>query len=219
MTDKENAILWDLDGTIVDTKACHVYTWEKALQRHGFAMDMAVFETNFGRNNSTLLPILLGFTPDDDLMTEIIEDKEAMFRQIAPERITLVPGVKTWLSAADELNYAQAIASSAPMENISTMLEIFNLESYFKSIVSGTDLPAKPEPDVFFQAAQALAVHTDHCVVIEDSIAGVEAAHRAGMRCIAVSTTHPRSVLGQADLVIDDFTKPMSDALRRLQRV
>lgn len=218
MTYKENAILWDLDGTIVDTKTSHVFTWETALQKHGYALDMAVFESNFGRNNTTLLPILLGFTPDDDLMTQIIEDKEALFRQIAPERITLVPGVETWLSAADGLNYAQAIASSAPMENITTMLGIFNLESYFQSIISGTDLPAKPKPDVFFQAAQTLAVQPENCVVIEDSLAGVEAAHRAGMRCIAVSTTHPRRDLSQADIVIDDFTTPMIDILRRFCR-
>lgn len=216
MTKKKHAILWDLDGTIVDTKDCHVFTWESALKMHGFTLDNALFEANFGRNNTTLLPILLGFEPEDGLMSEIVEDKEALFRQIAPGRITLVAGVKSWLSAADDLNYGQAIASSAPMENISTMLAIFNLAGYFNTIVSGTDLPAKPEPDVFIQAAGSLGVPPGDCLVIEDSFAGMEAAHRAGMRCVAVATTHPRRELRQADLVIDDFRGSFDEVMDTL---
>lgn len=214
MTTIKRAILWDLDGTIVDTHACHTYTWETALKLSGFQFDRVLFAENFGRNNTTLLPILLGFEPDHDLMMKIIEKKESLFRQIAPDWITLVPGVTSWLSDAAELNFGQAIASSAPMENINTMLAIFNLEGCFSSIVSGTDLPAKPEPDVFLHAAEALGVSPENCLVIEDSIAGVEGARHAGMRCIAVATTHPHAELDQADMVIDDFSVPFLEILQ-----
>lgn len=210
------AILWDLDGTIVDTKACHLYTWKNALEMHGYELDLALLTENFGRNNTTLLPLLLGFELDPDLMMRIIENKESLFRKIAPDWVTLVPGVTSWFSAASDLRFSQAIASSAPVENIGTMLKMFNLEACFDAIVSGTDLPAKPNPDVFLHAAYALGVSPENCLVIEDSIAGVEGARRAGMRCIAVGTTHHQDDLRQADIVIDDFTVPFSEMLQKL---
>lgn len=216
MTITRRAILWDLDGTIVDTKACHLHTWKRALELHGYDLDLALLTENFGRNNTTLLPLLLGFEPNHELMMGIIDKKESMFREIAPEWITLVPGVTSWLSAAVELNFRQAIASSAPMENIVTMLSFFNLDACFDTVVSGTNLPAKPHPDVFLNASDALGVEPENCLVIEDSIAGVEGAHKAGMRCIAVTTTHHQDALRQADVVIDDFTAAMSEVLTAL---
>jgi len=208
-----HAILWDLDGIIVDIKVCHLYTWRHVLQQHGVELDKTIFNANFGRNNTTLLPLLLGFEPDEALMRELVHAKETLFRQLAPEQITLISGVKSWLDAAQALNFGQAIASSAPMENITTMLQIFNLGVFFDTIVSGTDLPAKPEPEIFLKAARSLGYTPDQCLVIEDSLAGVQAAKNAGMPCIAVSTTHPRAELGLADLVIDDFRVAFVDVL------
>ena len=217
MPNYPSAILWDLDGTIVDTKESHFLTWQRALEKLGFVLEKAVFEVNFGRNNRTLVPLFLGFQPDVELMAEIIADKEALFRQIAPHQVGLVPGVKTWLSIANDMNISQAIASSAPMENIAIMIEKFDLRPFFASIVSGAALPAKPEPDVFFQAAQTLDIPPADCLVIEDSIAGVQAANQAGMRCIAVTTTHQRDELSQAAIVVDDFTVPFNEILNTLK--
>jgi beta-phosphoglucomutase len=210
------AILWDLDGTIVDTKACHLFTWKIALEMHGYEFDLTLLTENFGRNNTTLLPLLLGFEPDHDLMMKIIDKKESLFRKIAADWISLVPGVTSWLSAAADLNFSQAIASSAPMENIVTMLGIFNLESCFNKIVSGTNMPAKPQPDVFLHAADVLNVSPENCLVIEDSVAGVQGARKAGMRCIAVGTTHHQEDMHQADVVIEDFTVPFPEMLQTL---
>jgi len=216
LLNQKRAIIWDLDGTIVDTQACHLYTWESALKLHGFQLDRDVFALNFGRNNTTLLPALLGFAPEGDLMNAIIERKESLFRDMAADWVTLVPGVTSWLSHALGLNLRQAIASSAPMENINTMLTIFTLNDYFTSIVSGADLPAKPEPDVFLHAAETLQVSPEDCLVIEDSVAGVAGAHNAGMRCIAVATTRSPGELGQADQVVEDFNTPLHQVLQAL---
>lgn len=216
MNDVNHAFLWDLDGTIVDTKDCHFYTWESALQKHGIELDRDVYEMNFGRNNHALAPLFLGFDPDADLLAALIDYKETLFRQIAPQQTKLVPGVKTWLSAAAGMNIKQAIASSAPMENITTMLANFELERYFNTIVSGTDLPAKPEPDIFLKAAQDLGCSPADCLVIEDSLSGVKAAKNAGMHCVAVSTSHPREDLTQADIVVEDFTGSLSGVLQPL---
>jgi len=207
------AILWDLDGTIVDTKDCHNYTWKQVLKKHGFQLDMGVLDVNFGRNNTTLLPLLLGFEPDDELMMAIIDEKEDLFRQVASDWITLIPGVVSWLETANDLHIQQAIASSAPIENITALLASFNLGDYFSAIVSGSELPAKPEPDVFIRAAEALHTPSENCLVIEDSVAGVAGAKQAGMCCIAITTTHPQAELAQADLVFEDFTRPFHEML------
>jgi beta-phosphoglucomutase len=211
-----HAFLWDLDGTIVDTKDCHFYTWESALQKHGFELDRDVYGMNFGRNNNALAPLFLGFDPDAELLAALIDHKETLFRQIAPEQTGLVPGVRTWLSQAAEMNIKQAIASSAPVENISTMLSHFELERHFNTIVSGTNLPAKPEPDIFLKAAKDLGCSPADCLVIEDSLAGVKAAKTAGMHCVAVSTSHAREELTQADFVVDDFTGSLNIILHAL---
>lgn len=212
----KRAILWDLDGTIVDTKACHFFTWQHALEKYGFTLEQPVFEANFGRNNNTLLPLYLGFQPDAELIAGIINEKESLFRELAPQQVSLVPGVKNWLAKADQLNFAQAIASSAPMENISLILENFDLSHHFDSIVSGEDLPAKPKPDIFIIAAKNLGYLPKDCLVIEDSLAGIRAAKDAGMQCIALTTSHPRQSLNLADLVVDDFRGSIDDVLREL---
>jgi beta-phosphoglucomutase len=213
------AILWDLDGTIVDTKDCHFYTWESALHKLGYKLDRRVYEMNFGRNNHALAPLFLGFDPDADLLAELIDHKETLFRQIAPNQTDLVPGVKTWLATAAGLGIKQAIASSAPMDNITTMLSHFELEQYFNAIVSGTNLPAKPEPEIFLKAAKVLGRSPANCLVVEDSLAGVQAAKTAGMHCVAVSTSHPQEALHQADIVVNDFSGTLNKILNTLGMV
>jgi len=209
-------ILWDLDGTIVDSTECHYKTWALTLEKHGFSLSREKFKAHYGKNTKTALPIYLGFDPDPTLAENIQQEKEALFRQIMPKESQLVPGVISWLAAADDAGFKQAIASSAGMKNITTMLSAFNLLSYFDSLVSGANLPAKPQPDVFLAAADQLNQLPENCLVIEDSTAGVEAAKKAGMTCIAVLTSHSKSQLASADLVIEDFNEPFTKVLHDL---
>ncbi len=210
------AILWDMDGTIIDTKASHFSTWEAVLKKHGIRLDPDVFAANFGRNTRSILPIFLGFHPDPELMEQLIEEKAVLFREEAPLVSSLIPGVVDWLSTAKARGISQAIASSGPLENIETMMSSFGLTEYFDRFVSGADLPAKPEPDVFLAAARELQRKPDECLVIEDSLPGVKAAVNAGMKCLAVTTTNPREMLTIADMAIDDFTQPLMGILGEL---
>lgn len=213
MTDQKLAILWDMDGTIIDSTACHYLTWKHALEKYGFELDRHVYEENFGRNNRALLPLLLGFTPKQDLFKKITSEKESLFRELAPQEASLVPGVKGWLAEAKNEHIPQAIASSASMKNISSLMSSFDLLSYFDFFLSGADLPAKPEPIVFLETAKVLDRTPEQCLVIEDSLPGISAAKRAGMTCIAVAITHPKHELTMADMVVEDFTKPLLDVL------
>lgn len=214
MNDQNLAILWDMDGTIIDTTECHFTTWSYTLQKYGFELDRKVYDANFGRNNRTSLPLFLGFDPDPELFKLLLKEKEARFRQVAMDEASLVQGVESWLADAKEAYFLQAVASSASMENITTLMSRFNLLQYFDVFVSGDDLPAKPEPIVFLQAAKVLDQSPENCVVIEDSLSGVKAAKKARMKCIAVTTNHPKSELALADHIVEDFTQPLADVLK-----
>ncbi len=215
MNPQNPAILWDMDGTIFDSKACHYQTWKYTLNQFGFDFSQEDFDATFGRNNHATITLLLGFDPDPELFEDIVKIKEAYFRKLAPQATRLVPGVINWLTDARSFNLPQGLASSAPMENIQSLLVNFNLTEYFDQIVSGEHLPAKPEPDVFLKAAQALGRPPENCWVIEDSQPGVEAAKNAGMTCIAVTTNLPPTKLKSADLILEDFLKPLESVLKR----
>ena len=216
---KDIGILWDMDGTVIDSKECHYLTWRDTLRKYGFDLDRNLFDAQFGRNNQATIPIYLGFEPDEELAERLVEEKERLFRQIAQQQTTLIPGVKDWLKQAKAFHIPQAIASSASQENIKVVIASFGLSPFFDALISGEFLPAKPEPDVFLQAARALNRHPQDCLVIEDSPPGLQAAKNAGMHCVAVSTSHPRAELTQADLVVNDFSSPFEGMLKQFNIV
>lgn len=210
------AILWDLDGTIIDSTECHYKTWVAALGKHGYNLTRELFDAHYGRNTKAVLPIYLGFEPDPLLAQEIREEKEILFRQMVTKEAKLVPGVTSWLEGFRNFGLQQAIASSSSLRNITTTLSAHRLIGYFDFLVSGANLPAKPNPAVFLAAAEQLEHLPENCLVIEDSSAGVEAAKQAGMICIAVTTSHTKSQLKAADLVLDDFNVSYFEALNGL---
>lgn len=210
------AILWDMDGTLIDTRTSHFTSWRDTLREHGFDLDKEVFETNFGRNTHTMLPIFMGFTPDEEQAAQLIEEKEHNFRQIALQQASLVPNVREWLEKANTLNIPQVVASSGSQVNIEFLISGFNLSPFFYALISGADQPAKPEPDVFLKAARVLNRRPENCLVIEDSLPGVKAAKKAGMHCITVTASQPRPVPTDADLIIADFTFPFEEMLNQL---
>ena len=216
MPQEFHAVLWDMDGTIIDSTECHFSTWMQVMERHGYTLERPLFDANFGRNSRTVIPIFLGFEPEPDFLDQLMEEKAVLFRKAAPVEATLIPGVESWLNAAHVIGLRQAVASSGPLENIVTMVRAFHLSGYFDDLVSGAALPAKPEPDIFLKAAERLGVPPEQCLVVEDVLPGVKAAKQAGMTCIAVTTTKPREKLRLADFVVDNFTQPFDEALDAL---
>jgi len=97
----------------------------------------------------------------------------------------------------------QAIASSAPQANIDVLIDELQIRDFFEVLVSGYDMPGKPNPDVFLKAADLMDIPPMNCIVIEDAVAGVRAAKMAGMRCVAVTTTNPAHLLSEADIIVD----------------
>ncbi len=199
------AVLWDMDGVLADTSALHFATWEKVLTEQGIPFDRQKFHRIYGLKNRDLLPYLLGETPALEKVEHIADQKEQAFRQALHGNLSLLPGVLEWLQRFMSHGCKQAIASSAPPENVETLVDELGIRGYFHALVTPGDLPGKPDPAVFLLAASRLGVPPGRCLVIEDAIPGIQAARSAGMRCIAVTTTNPPEVLSQADIVIESL--------------
>jgi beta-phosphoglucomutase len=209
-------VLWDMDGVLVDTAEFHFRTWLEALSTYDIPLTRESFRATFGMNNAGTLTALLGEAPSPELLAEIGERKERQFRQAIRGQVRPLPGVLPWLERLRSEGVRQAVASSAPPANIDVLLDELGLRPFFDVIGSGSDLPAKPDPSLFLQVARLIGVPPGRCVVVEDSVAGVQAARRAGMRCLAVTTTNPPHRLGEADVVVERLDELPEDAFRRL---
>jgi HAD superfamily hydrolase (TIGR01509 family) len=207
------AVLWDMDGVLVDTGEYHYTAWQQTLFEYKVPFSREQFRATFGINNLSLLTLLFGEPPSPALYHEINNRKESNFRAAVSGRASLLPGVKTWLEQFARHGIPQAVASSAPQENIDLLITELGIRSYFQSVLSASEIPGKPDPAVFLLSAQRLGVLPETCLVIEDSIAGVEAARRAGMRCLAVTTTNPAEKLQGAHLVVERLDQLACESL------
>ena len=196
------AIIWDVDGTLVDTAAEHFAAWQDLAREIDKPFTKHDFDRSFGRRNPEVLRML--FDPDytDAECQELADRKEGMYRErVRQDEVKLLPGVAALLEAFESEGWPQAVGSSAPKQNLDLLLERAGVAHYFGAVVSGDDVTTgKPDPEVFLIAAERLGVQPQDCLVLEDAEAGVEAAARAGMACAAVlsSELHTRDSLSAA---------------------
>jgi beta-phosphoglucomutase family hydrolase len=214
----EFAVIWDMDGVLVDTRELHYLAWSQVLTEHGISLTSEMFREVFGMSNVGTLKRLLASDTDPVTLLLVAERKEALFRESARGRVQPLPGVRFWLELLTRDGVAQAIASSGPLENIQMLVSELGISAHFAAIVSGADLPSKPDPAVFLAAAEALGISAERCVVVEDSPAGVEGAKRASMKCIAVLTTSAESALYGADVIVADLESFEPGALANIFR-
>jgi HAD superfamily hydrolase (TIGR01509 family) len=197
-------VLWDLDGTLVDSEDYHWRSWRDTMRADGVAISHEQFLASFGLRNDRILTNWLGAS-DGDRIRRLGDAKEREYRRLAEmQGLAPLPGAAEWLARLHEKGWKQAIASSAPRENVDVMLRVLGLTPYFDAIVSAEDVTAgKPDPQVFLAAAFRLRLPPARCIVVEDAAGGIEAARRAGMRSIGVSRT--------AILDADVFTRSLAD--------
>ena len=201
MDTRTGAVLWDLDGTLLDSEEYHWLSWRETMSSLGRPITRPEFLATFGLRNDEILPRWLGANATRDAVERVSLEKEALYRKLLREGgVTPLPGAAEWLSRLHTQGWSQAIASSAPRANVDVVLEVLGFGHYFQAVVSAEDVRAgKPDPQVFTTAAAKLGARPPDCIVVEDSPMGVEAAHRAGMRCIGVSRN---GRLSAADLAI-----------------
>ncbi len=216
MSNTIKAIIWDLDGVIIDSADEHRRAWQRLAREEKVKFTDEDFWATFGKRNNDIFAIVWGpLTPEQ--AQELGKRKETYFRDLIRQTATPLPGSMELMRSLHEAGYLQALASSAPIENIQLISEVLGLERYLTALISGETVPlGKPAPDIFLKAAQALHIEPSYCLVIEDAVAGVEAAHAAGMRCIAVAGNRDLPDLRKAELMVKTLLEVNVERIRSL---
>ena len=157
------AIIWDLDGVIVDTTELHYKSWIAVLPKYGIEYSKETFLSTFGMNNQAIINMLMDH-PLPGILEEISHKKEAWLRENIPGNVELLPGVKDWLQRFKEWGFLQGIASSAPQANVLALTEETDIGSYFDVLESAEYLPSKPDPTIFLKVASLLHTPVNRCL-------------------------------------------------------
>ncbi|MEE8471286.1 MAG: HAD family phosphatase [Dehalococcoidia bacterium] len=211
------ALIWDMDGVIADTAPFHFLSWQRAAQERGITFTESDFKQIFGKRNPEIIAEKFGAdipAPDVDALAQ---RKEEHFRTLVGQNVKPFPGVLSLLHSLKAAKWKMAVVSSTPMENIELITRSLEIAGLFDTVVSDRDVSrGKPDPEGFLLAAERLGVEPGYCVVIEDAIAGVRAAKNAGMKCVAVTNTHPAERLAEADMAVDSLENITAGILESL---
>jgi beta-phosphoglucomutase family hydrolase len=208
---KPRAVIFDIDGTIVDNMHLHAEAFGVFAERHGLPAltpeDRARLD---GRRNSEIFPILFKRDVPREEWRQYEEEKEGLYRELSRGRLAPMPGLKQLIQTLKDANIAVALATSAPEPNVTHTLGELGLAGVFPIVVRGDQVArGKPAPDVFLEAARQLKVAPAQCLVFEDAPMGVVAAQAAGMPVVALTTSfaaaHFEALQPPPDFVCGDF--------------
>jgi beta-phosphoglucomutase len=208
-----------MDGVIADSGPYHLAAWQESFGKRGIQFTAEDFKHSFGLRNDNIIRNTLGKGLTQAEVKAIAMAKEEAFRRIAGRKIKPLPGALELLKLIKKQGCSMAIASSAPTENIELVTGTLGIADWFHEIVTGHDVTeGKPSPQVFLLAARRLGAEPKNCIVFEDAVAGVKAAKSAGMYCVAVTNTHPKESLREADLIVDSLEMVTVEDLEALVR-
>ena len=200
--------IFDWDGVVIDSHDQHRESWFMLAEKIGYRMTPELFSESFGMRNEQIIPELFKWTEpgDTEAIRKLADKKEGLYRQlIRRDGLQALDGVEALLQQLQHNNIPCSVGSSTPHKNIEASMEIIGLTKYFQAITASEDVSrGKPDPEVFLIAAEKIDRHAKNCVVFEDAQAGIEAGKSAGMKTIAVTTTHPADTFtGLADQIVD----------------
>ncbi|MCX5904453.1 MAG: HAD family phosphatase [Proteobacteria bacterium] len=205
------AVIFDMDGVIIDSQPYHFAVEEKIFRELGFAVTEEESHSFVGMAGDLMWEYLKNKFGLQESIAELVAfDNRIRVDYFASlEKVTPIPGIVDLLDELNRNNIKIALASSSSVEVIEIFISKSGLKHYFQQIISGDFVEkGKPAPDIFIHTAQALQEAAADCVVIEDSANGVKAAKAAGMKCIGFSNANSGDQdLSLADMLIDDFRK------------
>ncbi|MBE3099655.1 MAG: HAD family phosphatase [Planctomycetes bacterium] len=201
------AVIFDMDGVLIDSYHAHLAAWQRLGEKLGRPITEEAFVPTFGRVNREIFHHLWGDAFTDDDIRRWGDWKEVEYRRIVTEQFPGMDGAGELLDALAAAGFALAVGSSGPPENVEVALRGMGRARLFDAVVNGREVTrGKPDPEVFLKAAEKLGVAPKRCAVVEDSLAGLEAARRAGMTPIGLTGTFPRERLAEkAALVVDSL--------------
>jgi len=204
---KRFAILFDMDGVIIDSNPAHKIALKEFCRQHGHDLtDEQLRLKIYGRTNKDWIPNLFGGGLSAEKIAQYGEEKEAMFRELYKNDVKPVDGLIDFLNEMKTHHVPMAIATSAPRSNVDFTLDHTHTEKYFDAILDEAFVTrGKPDPEIYLKTAQALGFDPKDCLVIEDSLSGIQAGQSAGCKVIGVTTTHTPAELAHTDMIIPHF--------------
>lgn len=204
------ALLFDLDGTLIDSMRHHHSAWVEWHARRGLKIDAdSFFVSTAGRSNDEILEDMLPGTSAAEIAV-LVDEKETLYRAFAAPSLALIAGAKVFVQRAKAAGLRLAVCTASTPQNMALAFQRFGIDGWVDTVVSPADgLRGKPHPDIFLEAARRLGIAPEHCVVYEDAPLGVEGARRAGMQAVALTTTLPASAFAEFDnllAIAADFT-------------
>jgi HAD superfamily hydrolase (TIGR01509 family) len=211
------AVVFDMDGVIVDTNPTHKIAIQQFCARYGFDLSEEELRTKvYGRTNRDWITNLFGKLAEEQLEAYAFE-KEQLFRELYAPIIEPVKGLVAFLDLLKTNNIPCSIATSAPPANVDFVLSATGIGHYFDLILDERVVSrGKPDPEIYLKSAKALNLPNAQCIVIEDSLSGVAAAKASGSKVIGITTTHSEEELKNTDLTIRDFDDLSMNQLMKL---
>jgi len=213
------AFLFDLDGTLIDSMPHHQSAWDAWYARRGLTMNAAdFFASTAGRSNAEILADLF---PSHSIEQHLAmaDEKETIYREFAAQSLALIGGARAFVDTARAGGLRMAVCTASTLPNMALAFQLHGIDGWVEHVVSPADvtsgpgpavpLRGKPHPDIFLEAAKRLGIAPQDCIVFEDAPLGVEAARRAGMQAVALTTTLAAEHFAEFDNLIaiaPDFT-------------
>jgi beta-phosphoglucomutase family hydrolase len=208
-----------MDGVLADTGPIHFESWKKmAMEDAKVEFTKEFFEVTFGQQSVPITRKLVGPEIDQALVEKWADLKEKYYREMVKDKLKPLPGAVELIKSLRKNGFKLAVGSSGPLDNVELLLSSLNITKYFDEIITAEDVKkGKPAPDVFLICAERLDIKPENCIVIEDAPVGIEAAKRANMSSIALTTTHSKEELVNANLVANDLSSiNINDILKLL---
>jgi len=207
-TDNALAVIFDMDGVLVDSYQAHFESWRQAARIHGLDMTEQQFAETFGRTSREIIDAIWGDLVSDDTAKLWDDQKEIAYRQLLAANFPEMHGAHQLLTTLRDAGFKMAVGSSGPPENVELVLKKLGKDLFAAAVTARDVSRGKPHPEVFLKAAEKLQIEPSKCAVVEDAPAGIQAARSAGMIAIAITGTAPRELLAEhSDLVIDSLAE------------
>lgn len=197
------ALLYDLDGTLIDSMRLHDRSWELWHAKQGLPFDLAgFFAATAGRSGPEIMAEMFPGRSSDEIAA-LCDEKEQLYRDLALQQLQPIAGAQDLLARCHAAGLRQAVCTAGPSKNVEVAYRLFHFDRHVGTMVNPEQgFRGKPHPDLFLEAARRLGVEPAHCVVFEDAPLGIEAARRAGMRAVAITSSLPAQAFTGYDNLI-----------------
>ena len=215
---KPDAIIFDMDGTLMNNNPYHFKAWQAFYEKYGRNISLEEYKTEIsGHTSVEIFQTFFGKVMTPEEITTYANEKNALYRELYKPYIKPIDGLIDLLETIKQANIPMNIATSGSPANVRFMFEHIPIASYFQHVVDASEVVhGKPDPEIFLKAAQYAAADPTKCIAFEDSLAGVASAKAAGMKVIGITTMETAEDFKDTDAVIADYTEVNLAMLEKL---